>query len=226
MKKKSILIIVLCILVVIFAIFIAREIIIQSDGSLNKSNPMAREEVIELLKKGKQYPNYYYSPEVKGDTIKTEYYIKDNMVSCFIDGNLSSWTDYNEGKEITLWNMQDKKLADIRKEVKPNPNSQYGFDYSKIVNQDFTYQYLGEKIVNERNAIVVQLSNKSDKTKFYIDKETGVILATADFYKQYGIFTSKMYCDRNVKFDNVTEENVKMPDLSTYTVREVIIIHG
>lgn len=221
MKKKTILIVILCILAVIIAIFIAREVMIQSDGTLDKSNPIGRDEVIELVKKGEQYPTYYYSPEVKGDTIKTEYYIKDNIVACFVDGKLTIWTDYNEGKEIALWNTQEGQLADIRKDVKPNPNSQYGFDYSNLVNQVFTYQYLGEKIVNDRNAIVIQLSNKSDKTKFYIDKETGLILGTADFYKQYGIFTSKMYCDRNIKLDSVTDENVKIPDLSNCIVREI-----
>lgn len=65
---------------------------IHFNGFLKKDNVMTREEVMALLKKGEEYPNYYYSPE---DYIffrnlnenKTEYYIKDGVVKCVNNGN-------------------------------------------------------------------------------------------------------------------------------------------
>ena len=81
-KVLKVLGIILAILIVLVAIYY---VVIHFDGFLNKDNPMTREEVVELLEKGKEYPNYYYSSEdswIFGDIDdgKTEIYIKDNVV--------------------------------------------------------------------------------------------------------------------------------------------------
>jgi len=53
--------------------------------------------------------------------------------------------------------------------------------------------------------------------KAYIDKETGLIAERTD-YMFDGIFLKKITCDRNLKIDSVTEEDVKRPDLTGYEI--------
>ena len=59
-KVLKVLGIIIAILIVTLIIYYA---VIHFDGFLNKDNPMTRSEVIELLEKGKEYPNYYYASE-------------------------------------------------------------------------------------------------------------------------------------------------------------------
>ncbi len=88
---------------------------IHFNGFLKKDNVMTREEVVALLKKGEEYPNYYYSPE---DYIffrnlnenKTEYYIKDGVVKCVNNGNLLRWENYNTDEVISIMGKNNERL--------------------------------------------------------------------------------------------------------------------
>ncbi len=226
-KVLKVLGIILAVLIVLVAIYY---VVIHFDGFLNKDNPMTREEVVELLEKGKEYSNYYYSPEdswIFGefDTTKTEYYIKDNIVKTVIDGKTSRWTDYNTEENIMiLGEHDDKKYASISNldNFEVNDESQRGFDYSLIADEETfntDFKYLGEKQVDGRDTIIVKVWNKDgisvDSTKFYIDKETGLIMRRVD-YAALGFI--KIDCDRNVKMDIVTDEDVARPDLEGYEI--------
>lgn len=76
----KILLVILCLVIVGV---IGYEIMIQFDGFLDKSNSMTQEEVIALLDKGKEYPNYYASPRYtylnRSNEDITEVYIRDNV---------------------------------------------------------------------------------------------------------------------------------------------------
>ena len=223
MNKKKILIILLIVLIIIFGIIMIREIMINSEGKLDKSNPMNREEVISLLQKGKTYSNYYYCSNISATELKTEYYIKDNVIVCYIDGALKSWTDLNNRETMHIWDMgKEKPVVTITSNINEGEYSQAGFDYSLIADtENYDFEYLGEKMQNDRNIIVFSVSYKGTKsdTRFYIDKETGLVVGRKDITK--ALFVS-MYignCDRNVRLDVVTDEDVKKPDLNNYEVQ-------
>ncbi|MDO5557818.1 MAG: hypothetical protein Q4G05_06260 [Clostridia bacterium] len=224
MNLKKVLMGLLIIVVVVFAILIIRESIINNDGKLNKENLMTREETILLLQKGATYNNYYYSPDDIDNENKTEYYIKDNIVVCYNNSELMRWTDLNNMESISIWDMgKEKKVASIASEINVNPNSQAGYDYSLIADYDnYNFKYLGEKEENGKTTIIVKTDFKGANgyTKFYIDKDTGVITARKDVTKFLFISVYTYKCNRNVKFDIVTDEDIQKPDLEQYEVQK------
>ena len=225
-KVLKVLGIIITILIVTLIIYYA---VIHFDGFLNKDNPMTRSEVIELLEKGKEYPNYYYASESSWifgslNESKTETYIKDNIVKIVVDGELLDWTNYNTEEHIGLFEMNGKKYAGISNldNFETNEEGQRGFDYSLIAREDIygmEFKYLGKKQVNGRDTILVKVWNKDgfemDSTKFYIDEETGLIMRRVD-YTALGFI--KIDCDRNVKMDVVTDEDIQRPDLEGYEI--------
>lgn len=225
-KVLKVLGIIIAILIVTLIIYYA---VIHFDGFLNKDNPMTRSEVIELLEKGKEYPNYYYASESSWifgslNESKTETYIKDNIVKIVVDGEILDWTNYNTEEHIGLFEMNGKKYAGISNldNFETNEEGQRGFDYSLIAREDIygmEFKYLGKKQVNGRDTILVKVWNKDgfemDSTKFYIDEETGLIMRRVD-YTALGFI--KIDCDRNVKMDVVTDEDIQRPDLEGYEI--------
>ncbi len=225
-KVLKVLGIIITILIVTLIIYYA---VIHFDGFLNKDNPMTRSEVIELLEKGKEYPNYYYASESSWifgslNESKTETYIKDNIVKIVVDGEILDWTNYNTEEHIGLFEMNGKKYAGISNldNFETNEEGQRGFDYSLIAREDIygmEFKYLGKKQVNGRDTILVKVWNKDgfemDSTKFYIDEETGLIMRRVD-YTALGFI--KIDCDRNVKMDIVTDEDIQRPDLEGYEI--------
>lgn len=225
MNIKKILTITLIILTVILIGLIIREVIIHSDGKLDKSNPMTREEIITLLDKGATYNNYYYHPSNSENETKTEYYIKDNIRAIYQDSKLLEWCDYNNSEQILLWGPKDTATL-----IGENPKTEYnqhGYDYSTMAQPELynnEYEYLGEKEENGRTIIIVKLITKNGLrtgiNKYYIDKETGLILGR--FSSSKILFITEFYfggsTDRNVKFDIVTDKYVKKPALTDYKI--------
>ena len=143
MSKKKIFKILGIILSIILVTLIIYFIAIHYNGFLNKNNPLTRGETIKLLEKGKEYPNYYYSPEenilfFNINENKAEYYIKNNIVKCVNNGELLSWTDYNNKEIITIWPKNDSEYyattGSLENHDEGNEN-QRGFDYSIISNE-------------------------------------------------------------------------------------------
>ena len=223
LKLVKVLLIVLILLILLWVIY---EVSIYSDGKLDNSNPMSREEVIKLLEKGKTYPNYYYYPESIGifsDKNKTEYYIKDNIVVCYFNSKISSWIDYNTGDRITFYGENKAMVSSNVVGEQINILNQYGFDYSLIADREnfkYDYKYLGEKEKDGKTLIMVCVWNEEEKgqpVKFSIDKETGLIFERIDYMK-LGFLTVKLTCNRNIKLDSVTNKDVTKPDLTKYEI--------
>lgn len=227
--KKKVIIVLLVILLILILSMMIREIYLNYDGKLDKSNSMSREEIVALLDKGATYKNYYYGYEKepdKGNQYKTDIYIKDNIRAYYIDSKIDNWANYNTGEEIRIWKDSEKSYATISENVKPEANSQQGYDYSIVADYEtfkYDYKYLGEKEENGRKVILIKLTYKSGiKTgivKFKIDKETGLILERLDFTKFGPITIYKDVRNRNVKFDIVTDENVAKPNLDEYEIK-------
>lgn len=239
LKRVGIILSVILVLLIIYCI------VIHFHGFLDKSDAMTREEVISLLEKGKEYPNYYYSPKDVGisgwieETIipklnknvltesTTERYIKDNIVKTLIDGYVVKWENFNTDEQVIIaQENNERKLAfitDLSNYDKELPtDNQIGFDYSLITMEDvFNFEYMGKRNLNNRETIVVKVWNKNDlkldSIIFYIDKDTGLLMRRID-YAALGLI--KFDCDRNVKLDCVSDEDVQKPNLDGYTIVE------
>ncbi len=229
MKKsiKILLIFAIIIVLLLLSIFI-REIVLSNEGNLDKSNPMTREEVISLLEKGANYNNYYYRCDPSIDTLETEYYIKDGISVCYVDGKLQSWTNFNENEKerITIWDTKaddGKLIATVVKDFTTTESNQMSYDYSLVTDyENYDFEYLGQKEENGRDITVIrmQVIGSNAYTNFYIDNETGVIMARKDVSKALFITTYANYSNRNVQFDVVTDNDISRPDLSNYNVLE------
>lgn len=124
--------------------------------------------------------------------------------------------DYNNNEYIMISKATDKEVAGISHSLRKQEYQQAGMDYS-IVNK-LEYKYLGEKEVDGRQVIYIQLEDESAYTKFVIDKETGIIVNRIDLSKVFIFTAHKNETKRELKLDVVTDENVARPDLSRYEV--------
>ena len=215
--KKVVLIVVLCIVVLLIAIWGIREYVLWNDGKLQKDNPMSREEVLELLKKGEEYPNYHLS-FVGSNNEKYDIYVKDNVFVEYCNNEFRLREDYNTNEYIMIFKTADKEVAGVNNNLEKLEYQQGSMDYS-IVNK-LDYKYLGEKELDGRQVIYIQLKNGSAYTKFVIDKETGIIINRIDLSKAFIFTTNKNESKRELKLDVVTDEDVARPDLSKYEVVE------
>ena len=215
MKKNTKIIIgsIVGVIVLVLLIILIRENTLNADEKLDKSNPMTREEIISLLDKGAEYKNFYYAPDAEGG-LKTEYYIKDNIVVCYIEGRLASYTNYNTKEVITV--IGDSNIVFSNNATKPK-TSQYGYDYSIVLEENgYEYEYLGEMQEDNRIIIVIKLKKNGNYVKYYIDKESGLVFRRRDVNK--GLITTYAHTsNRNVELDGVTAEKVQ-PDFSSYSV--------
>lgn len=215
--KKVVLIVVLCIVVLLIAIWGIREYALWNDGNLQKDNSMSREEVLELLKKGEEYPNYHVS-FVGSNNEKYDIYVKDNVFVEYCNDEFRLREDYNNNEYIMIFKTADKEVAGVNNNLEKLEYQQGSMDYS-IVNK-LDYKYLGEKELDGRQVIYIQLKNGSAYTKFVIDKETGIIINRIDLSKTFIFTTNKNESKRELKLDVVTDEDVARPDLSKYEVVE------
>ena len=215
--KKVVLIVVLCIVVLLIAIWGIREYALWNDGNLQKDNSMSREEVLELLKKGEEYPNYHVS-FVGSNNEKYDIYVKDNVFVEYCNNEFRLREDYNNNEYIMIFKTADKEVAGVNNNLEKLEYQQGSMDYS-IVNK-LDYKYLGEKELDGRQVIYIQLKNGSAYTKFVIDKETGIIINRIDLSKAFIFTTNKNESKRELKLDVVTDEDVARPDLSKYEVVE------
>lgn len=209
MKNKKILISIIIVIALIIIFFVTRELIIANeDGKLNKSNSMTREEIIALLEKGTQCDNYYFSI-VDENNQKDEYYVKDNIVACYINSKLKTLTDFNSNT-ITYFN--DSVEIKSTENVTMPQDSQLGYSYSDVTDtQNYDYEYLGELVKNERNIIIIKLKSKdvNHYIKVYIDKDTGLLLGEKEYNKLLFVSQKMFERSRNVKIGIVTDENIK-----------------
>ena len=215
--KKVILIVVLCIVVLLIAIWGIREYALWNDGNLQKDNSMSRQEVLELLKKGEEYRNHHVS-FVGSNNEKYDIYVKDNVFVEYCNNEFRLREDYNTNEYIMIFKTADKEVAGVNNNLEKLEYQQGSMDYS-IVNK-LDYKYLGEKELDGRQVIYIQLKNGSAYTKFVIDKETGIIINRIDLSKAFIFTTNKNESKRELKLDVVTDEDVARPDLSKYEVVE------
>lgn len=211
-------------------------IYLYSDGIVNKSNPMTREEVIALLEEGAKNTNYYRRPTDIYNTVDSggEYFTKDGKTLTSVYGNPFIWTDANSKEQILF----------ITKETSGAPNYEQMLDKALITRinvnteneltelaigitdyEKYDFKYVGEKTIDGKEYIIVKTYYKDDnfilkklsRAKIYIDKEQKVVqmIEGVNFDK---IFASKILNKFYVKLNCVTDEEIARPDLTEYEV--------
>lgn len=218
MNKKLIALVLILIIIILLTLFI-REKIIYFNGNLEKNNIMSKEEIKQLLDKGENYENYYYSPtqnpQTTNEEIKTEYYIKNGIVATYINSQLIQWVNYNTGEIISLIHNNNQNTFSSSNNVKRIQNNQNGVDYSEIIDNKYKYKYLGKKIFQDRKAIYIELRKDDIVKQFVIDEKSGLILESKIGIKKFGLITVSLIRNKeNIKFDIVSDENVKKPNLN------------
>lgn len=209
---KKILFIFVIILSTIIVIFGIKAYTINSDGRLDVSNKMSREEYISLLDKGTTYPNYYYCPNPDDLFAKSEYYIKDGIVAQYVNSKLVSLQQQDTITNIFIDENGEEIISENEIPQTPRIVNQANFDYSITLDtENYDYEYLGEKQENGRTLVIAKFKNLSGKTyiKFYTDKETGLIFKRKDI-KGQGFFSDYIInVDRNIKLDVVTDKDIR-----------------
>lgn len=223
-KIKKILKVVITILILLILALIIYQIYIRYDGRIDKSNPMNKSEIIELLKKGEQYNNYVitYKPNkssfttdmIMDEKLIQKIYVKDYVVKGFIGDKEWSYSNYNTKESIQMFDYLQAYISDI--------NEEFGMMkyYRECVENEelYSYEYIGEKEISNRKIIVIKLFdnkyNTNEYIKCYIDKQTGVGYNSIYFQNIIGpIFLKHDDC-MSVEFDCVTDEDVKRPNIA------------
>lgn len=232
--------------------------LIDYDGKLDKSNPMSLEEIINLLEKGKEYNNYTVTIKYKRGYLEYMFleeheekiFIKDNIKRVTMDGKDHYWCDYNKNESIYMYDFEATiqpifGLNDTKEEYFNNKKSQKATSYEYLIAEgqipkELTYKYLGEKEINGRKTIIIRVQEGKFEggwgiyNKFYIDKETGVIVSLKKYqYMDYILYKSRNsqcyyggYADGefSVEFDCVTDEDVEKPNILGHIVQNVFLI--
>lgn len=224
MRKKLFIFTILLILLIILFLII-REFKINNDN-IYTYNTLSRNSVIELLDKGANYNNYYRS--VYTDNGHEEFYFKDNKLAHYTNSTLDYWMNLSENeKEMIQIEDKETKVAnnieDFNSIIFPMEYTQLGFYCSIYDEQNWNFKYIGLTKLNERDTIIASSISKNDlfkkfEIKYYIDKETGVIVKTKQIKKIFMLSTDILNLDRGVQFDIVTDKIVEKPDLTGYEI--------
>lgn len=210
-------------------------IYLYSDGTVDKSNPMTREEVIALLEEGAKNTNYYRVPTNIYNTFDGggEYFTKDGKTLTSVYGKPFIWADANSKEHILFVTpetsgspddysqMVPKALLTRREEITEGELIEVVIGITDYENYDF--KYVGEKTIDGKEYIIVKLYYNADNfimkklftEKIYIDKEQKVVqmIEAVNFDK---IFASKIWIKFYIKLNCVTDEEVARPDLTGY----------
>lgn len=225
--KKKILITILIIIVLIMLILVIREIYLNYDKIENNNEEYTRDQVIELLDNGSKYNNYYRT--VNTENGKEEFYYKDNILACYYDSKLKYWMNLTDGSRRMIFiddydSNSVGEVVDFENIIFPMENTQLGY-YSTIYDtENFEFKYKGITKINDRDTLIVETDSKIDsslKIKYYIDKQTGVIVKRTEFDKVLFLTKDKKEYDRGIRFDVVTDENIKEPDLTNVETYEI-----
>lgn len=225
--KKKILITILIIIVLIMLILVIREIYLNYDKIENNNEEYTRDQVIELLDNGSKYNNYYRT--VNTENGKEEFYYKDNILACYYDSKLKYWMNLTDGSRRMIFiddydSNSVGEVVDFENIIFPMENTQLGY-YSTIYDtENFDFKYKGITKNNDRDTLIVETDSKIDsslKIKYYIDKQTGVIVKRTEFDKVLFLTKDKKEYDRGIRFDVVTDENIKEPDLTNVETYEI-----
>ncbi len=236
MEKKyllKILILVIVVLLIIFGIKILNKPKGQKEVSL--------EEINALLEKGDSITNY--KCEVDSNGVKTIIQHKDKKekieASTADQTKVIVYNDYEKEEGILL--SEEKKTAikynNILDDTHVLKKQKEELDevLKKCKTGEYSYKYIGEEKIRNEDCIVIEISfeyqtnggydfngelskynGETITNKIWINKEHGVIEKIENNFSNI-----KTTAEFNYEYNNVTDEDVQLPDLSDYNFIEV-----
>ncbi|MBO5398136.1 MAG: hypothetical protein J6A36_04325 [Clostridia bacterium] len=221
MKKFICSIIILIILSITFLTI--REIKINTHEKIDNSMTMSQDDVLELLKKGATYNNY--SRTRINNESKEELFYKDGILASYLDSKIQYWMNLsNENKEMILFNNETASIIEDFENIEfSNEFSQLGYYIAIFDTNNFNFEYIGKTTINGRTTIIAKSVSKDNnfskmELKYYIDELTGVVIKRINTFKFLCITKQTQSFDRGIKFDNVTDEQIRKPNLNDYEI--------
>lgn len=210
MKEIKILLFIILILLVIFGIKISGIKI------FNNNEKITIEELKEIASKAKNITNYSCEYSIGFDK-KIKF--KDNkeiQISNSKDEEYMVWIDYEKDEQILI---NDEKSIAIISEKSDYSSENIFKNLESILNKSKIeeYEYRGKKEFNGYNCIIAKFINidpegKKMEAEIWVDEKSGFIMK--EILKQED---EEIEIEYNVKFNCVTDEDVKEPGLSNYS---------
>lgn len=224
--KKRIFLILIVIVILLISLLLFREVKINYDDIYDSSIQLSRDNIIDLLNNGANYNNYYRN--ITTENGKEEFYYKDGILTSYINNQLNYYINLlDNSKEMIIIADNENKIANVVEEFEkvifPMEMTQLGY-YSTIYDtENFNLKLKGIMKFNNRDTYVVETISRENpfsslNIKYYIDKETGVIVKRTESSKFVFITKNMTQYDRGLQFDIVKDENVKRPNIELYEI--------
>ena len=215
-KKKFILAVPTVIIIIIF-------IVAMSYLVYNKNfKPMTKEEALSLAQKAVNIDNFSCQVVTKQGDLETinDYKRKGNMV--YMEAE-----DYKEYLNIDT--SECVYIDDENKEAYTYTSDSVLESYNEIIyigiqsleDESFTYSFNKYEKINGIKCAAINLSSDSINADLWLDRDTGMVAKFVITYKAEGMEDSATTYIYRYQIGNVTDENVKVPDLSDYTLLEM-----
>lgn len=214
-KKKFILAVPTVIIIIIFIIALAYLIYSKN------FKPLSKEKAIELAEMAVTIDNFSCQLVIEqdGEEFVTDYKRKDNIV-------YMKELDYEEylnidTSECVYVDRENKEAYTYTSDsVLESYNTRLYAGIQSLENGDYSYTFNEYEKVNGIKCASITLSNDSENIDMWIDTKAGMITKYVITNKSEEDGNSSTYIYR-YQIGNVTDEDVKVPDLSEYTVLEM-----
>ena len=214
-KKKFILAVPTVIIIIIFIIALAYLIYSKN------FKPLSKEKAIELAEMAVTIDNFSCQLVIEqdGEEFVTDYKRKDNIV-------YMKEVDYEEylnidTSECVYVDRENKEAYTYTSDsVLESYNTILYAGIQSLENGDYSYTFNEYEKVNGIKCASITLSNDSENIDMWIDTKAGMITKYVITNKSEEDGNSATYIYR-YQIGNVTDEDVKVPDLSEYTVLEM-----
>ena len=182
------------------------------------SKELTRESVIQLLEKGETCNNYYCEKTTNYYDVNTIRKIKGNKMLITAEG-ITEYINYDT-KEVLV--ISEKSKTAMKTTIDSNklmlPDKIYYSSYLEFIkNNENAYKYLGTEKIDEFNCIKIEIEIKKEKYNFWIDQETGLLIKLKSESEETKTSVEENY---KIKLNCVTDEDLKVPDLSGYKVSQ------
>lgn len=207
MKKRNVLISIITIVNICIIIIIVLTIL--------RNQMFQRKYIKELYERNSDCKNYiitvsYTNFNDEEFNYKEKHICKDNI--------------YKQERKDVIWLVDDKLISESTKEVIIHPSKFYNsliyestmYRYMDDTNSE--YKFIKIEEYNGTKCIVVEFKEESIR-RYWLEKETGIVLKEELYDADHKIINRYTY---DVKINCVQDEDLKLPDTSSYTVRNAM----
>ena len=202
----------------------------------SKNSQYSREKMIELLQKGENYNNYTCEYELEEGKGKTKRKFKDDVL-LVQSNNQIVYQDYINDKQIVI-NKERKTVLNTKISSKGliNIEKNYCNGISDLINNyNIKYKFIKREKYNKMECIVIRIegNDKHLKNQFnfgqklnyanintsldiWISSKSGLIAKISAKYESNTKEKYSKVIDYNLVLDNVTNDDIKEPDISGY----------